>query len=408
MSLVPAGDPQRPYLYVRNGIYYYKRKHVGSGRKGAVLHSLNTRVLEEAQENYDERHGSHAKPLPSGLRVKCRPAFDAWSLNPLGKRDQATVDKHKTTWDNWVGPVLDSVVVADVTPKLCIQVFDRARTVKSKKTGEYLSPAMLRQVYKTMSAFFNWCSQEPQVYRHDNPVARIGDYRPPQPAITRVENEQVLSRDELDAIVLKLAASKGDPVNIYKHQTIAQLSAAIGTRISETLALTLDAIDLEEGVVQINQQLRRQNQLNPDDPSTWFKTTKGAKGTIGDGKRAVMLNPFARRILESYLERGKREGWLNEQRNRWDLLFPNAVGKPMVPGHVGTKISTAAKDAGIERRIVSHFFRHTYASTLVMGGLTLEEVAEQLGHAPEMTRKRYAHIESTPERNARIAGAGWQ
>ncbi|MBT6980831.1 MAG: tyrosine-type recombinase/integrase, partial [Candidatus Marinimicrobia bacterium] len=39
-----------------------------------------------------------------------------------------------------------------------------------------------------------------------------------------------------------------------------------------------------------------------------------------------------------------------------------------------------------------HDLRHTAASYLVMGGATLHETGEILGHKSEQTTKRYAHL----------------
>jgi len=47
-----------------------------------------------------------------------------------------------------------------------------------------------------------------------------------------------------------------------------------------------------------------------------------------------------------------------------------------------------------------HDNRHTYASHLVSGGLSLEVVGRLLGHTSPMTTKRYAHLADDPLRRA--------
>lgn len=53
----------------------------------------------------------------------------------------------------------------------------------------------------------------------------------------------------------------------------------------------------------------------------------------------------------------------------------------------------ACKRAKITPAISFHILRHTYGATLVMRGVPMAVIAEQLGHADtRMTEKHYAHL----------------
>jgi site-specific recombinase XerD len=54
----------------------------------------------------------------------------------------------------------------------------------------------------------------------------------------------------------------------------------------------------------------------------------------------------------------------------------------------------AAKAARL-RKIRWHEFRHTYASTLVSGGVPLLQVSVLAGHSSVRTTERYAHLAPT-------------
>jgi integrase len=75
-------------------------------------------------------------------------------------------------------------------------------------------------------------------------------------------------------------------------------------------------------------------------------------------------------------------------------LFPNAAtGKPYV--EIYNAWNTARRRAGLaDLRI--HDLRHSFASSLVNGGIPLYEVQKLLGHANLRTTERYAHL--APER----------
>ena len=72
------------------------------------------------------------------------------------------------------------------------------------------------------------------------------------------------------------------------------------------------------------------------------------------------------------------------------LVFPSPA-KPDKPFEFIKQWKIALNKAGIEK-FRFHDLRHTAASYLVMGGATLHDAAEILGHKSTETTKRYAHL----------------
>ena len=73
-----------------------------------------------------------------------------------------------------------------------------------------------------------------------------------------------------------------------------------------------------------------------------------------------------------------------------ELVFPGRTRNPK-PVDLRTPFETALKRAGIED-FRWHDLRHTAASYLAMGGASLAEIAEILGHKTLAMVKRYAHL----------------
>ncbi len=82
-----------------------------------------------------------------------------------------------------------------------------------------------------------------------------------------------------------------------------------------------------------------------------------------------------------------------EGRKKSERMFLTEKCMEWKRGHQVRPMNQAVKDAEIEDGLSFHELRHTYASTLIMAGVPLAVVAEQLGHkGTRMVDKHYGHL----------------
>jgi integrase/recombinase XerD len=76
-----------------------------------------------------------------------------------------------------------------------------------------------------------------------------------------------------------------------------------------------------------------------------------------------------------------------------DILFLNRRGRRLTRVMIFLIIKELVKQAGINKTISPHTFRHSFATHLVEGGADLRAVQEMLGHESITTTEIYTHLD---------------
>lgn len=167
---------------------------------------------------------------------------------------------------------------------------------------------------------------------------------------------EILTEDEVKALIRK--CSRRAPTGVRNRALIAVLYRG-GLRLGETLALLPKDIDLDQGTVAV------------------------LHGK-GNRRRTVGIDPGAVQLIRSWLERRSDLGFSSRI-----PLFCTLRGRPLKPSYVRTLLPRLADRAGIDKRVHPHGLRHTHAYELMMEGVPVPVIQQQLGHTSLATTSIY-------------------
>lgn len=192
--------------------------------------------------------------------------------------------------------------------------------------------------------------------RDDNPCAEIAS-----PRIGR-RLPGTLTEPEVEALLA--VPDTATPIG-QRDRAMLEVLYATGLRVSELVDLTMDAVNLRQGVVRV--------------------MGKGAK------ERLVPIGEEAHLMIETFMSDG-RPALLNERVS--DAVFPTRHAAAMTRQAFWQLIKRYAAAAGIAKPISPHTLRHAFATHLINHGADLRVVQMLLGHSDISTTQIYTHVAS--------------
>ena len=152
--------------------------------------------------------------------------------------------------------------------------------------------------------------------------------------------------------------------NARRDAAMLEVLYGAGLRISELIDLRLRDLMLEEGLIGVE--------------------GKGGK------QRIVPLGGRAVSVLQRYLRERRPELDRRESRG---IVFLNHHGRPLSRTGAWKIVGKHVRNAGVDRKVTPHTFRHSFATHLLEGGADLVAVQEMLGHADISTTQIYTHVD---------------
>lgn len=150
----------------------------------------------------------------------------------------------------------------------------------------------------------------------------------------------------------------------HRNRAILETLYACGIRVSELVNLRISNFFHEEGYIKVVGK--------------------------GDKERIVPIGSSAINEIQLYMTHNRIH--VPVVRGQEDYIFLNRRGKKLSRVMIFVIIKSAVKNAGIDKVVSPHTFRHSFATHLVEGGADLRVVQDMLGHESITTTEIYTHL----------------
>lgn len=222
----------------------------------------------------------------------------------------------------------------------------------SYQVSKATSPRTSSRLLSCMRRFYQYLLRENII--STDPSAQIESPRLGRPLPSSLTEKEV---DKL------LMAPNLETLEGFRDKVMLEVLYATGLRVSELVGLSIDQLNLRQGIVRI--------------------TGKGNK------ERLVPLGEVALDWLARYLKETRKTLLKGRE---CDAIFPTRRGTAMTRQAFWYLLKRYAKIANIQTPLSPHTMRHAFASHLLNHGADLRVVQLLLGHSDLSTTQIYTHL----------------
>ena len=235
--------------------------------------------------------------------------------------------------------------IQDVTPEVLVEYLTQIR-------DEGLAANSMNRSLAALRGFYKYLLREGIITQ--NPLANI------ELAKVWMKLPDTISKEEMKTI---LAQPGTNTIPAIRNTAMLELLYATGIRVSELINLTMNSVNWQVGFLIV--------------------MGKGSK------ERIVPVGKIAYDCTRRYVDEARPQLM---QKKSTDVLFLNRFGKKFTRQGFWKIVVGYAKQAGLQKKVYPHTFRHSFASHLLEGGADLRTVQVMLGHSDISTTQIYTHV----------------
>ena len=210
------------------------------------------------------------------------------------------------------------------------------------------------RIISRIRSFFKYCLQEDLVKQDPTELLET-------PKLRRILPD-FLSVGEINQIIQAIDLSKPEG---ERNRAILETMYSCGLRVSELVNLRLSSLYPDLGFIKVIGK--------------------------GDKERLVPIGNTALKYIGIY--RGQVRVHMSIKKGNEDILFLNRRGAGLTRQMIFILLKDLVREAGINKTVSPHTFRHSFATHLVEGGADLRAVQEMLGHESITTTEIYTHLD---------------
>jgi integrase/recombinase XerD len=237
-----------------------------------------------------------------------------------------------------------------------------------KSIAAYQPKTIKRKIAST-KALFNFLEYEDEILI--NPYRKLKtQFREPK-ILPKVMNLVEVERILQTAYTIK---NQETDKNSYAYKekvrnlAIIELLFATGARVSEISGLTKDCIDLNSGQIKVK----------------------------GKGNKERIIQVCNQESMQAVVEYNSLfESKMNVSHR---YFFLNRLNNKLSEQSIRFLVKNYARQAGINRNITPHVFRHSFATLLLEEDVDIKYIQHLLGHSSIMTTQIYTHVNSEKQK----------
>lgn len=215
----------------------------------------------------------------------------------------------------------------------------------------------IKRKLASIKAFYTYLEEEERI--RENPFRKIRIKFKEKKTLPRI-----IPRKEIEQMLRSMYRTKPEGARRktwLRDLSVVELCFATGARVGEISRIGAGNVNLDTGVIRIMGK-------------------GGRERDIHIGSESVLS------LLRTYYEANR------EAIRRSGSFFVSQRGNRFSEQSIRLMMKKYAKQAGIERTITPHMFRHSFATYLIEAGADISYVKELLGHSSIRTTQIYIHL----------------